>query len=67
MVLAIFVLTGIISLTASLLNSEWFFRSQKASAFVRSFGRKGARIFYGLLGMALIMAGVLFFLYGYPA
>jgi small neutral amino acid transporter SnatA (MarC family) len=65
LVLAIFVLTGSISLVAALFNFDWYFQSQKASTFVHWFGRNGARIFYGLLGLTLIAAGVLFFFYGY--
>jgi small neutral amino acid transporter SnatA (MarC family) len=65
LVLAIFVLSGIISLTAALFNFDWYFQSQKASTFVHWLGRKGARVFYGLLGLALIAAGLLFFFYGY--
>lgn len=33
--------------------------------FVSRFGRNGARVFYGLLGLALIAAGLWFLLYGY--
>jgi hypothetical protein len=65
LVFAIFILTGIISLTAAIFNFEWFFRSPKTSTFVCWFGRKGARIFYGLFGGILIAAGILFSLYGY--
>jgi hypothetical protein len=32
---------------------------RKAQFFVRLFGRAGARIFYGALGAALVVAGVL--------
>ncbi|MDR1343988.1 MAG: immunity 17 family protein [Tannerellaceae bacterium] len=65
LVLLIFVLTGIVSLTSALFDFDWYFQSQRASTFVKRLGRKGARIFYGLLGMTLIAAGVLFYLYGY--
>ncbi|MDR1644495.1 MAG: immunity 17 family protein [Tannerellaceae bacterium] len=67
LVLALFVLCGIISLAASICDADWFFHSRKASTFVQWFGRNGARIFYGLLGVLLIAAGILFALYGYPS
>jgi surface polysaccharide O-acyltransferase-like enzyme len=65
LVLAIFILAGSISLAAALLNADWFFHSRKAATAVNRLGRNGARIFYGLLGTALIAAGILFLLFGY--
>lgn len=65
LVLAIFVLTGSVSLTAAVFNFDWFFRSRKAATFVQQLGRNGARVFYGLLGIALVGAGILFFFFGY--
>jgi hypothetical protein len=65
LVLTIFVLTGSISLTAAIFNFDWYFRSRKAATFVENFGRNGARVFYGLLGIALISSGILFFFFGY--
>ncbi|MDR1557539.1 MAG: immunity 17 family protein [Tannerellaceae bacterium] len=65
LVLAIFVVAGLISLIAAIFNFDWYFQSRKASTFVNWFGRNGARVFYGLLGLALITAGILFLLYGY--
>ncbi|GAB6394845.1 MAG: immunity 17 family protein [Bacteroidales bacterium] len=66
LVLGIFVLAGAIALAAAVFNFDWYFQSRKASTAVRWFGRNGARIFYGLLGLALMAAGVLFFFFGYP-
>jgi small neutral amino acid transporter SnatA (MarC family) len=65
LVLTIFVVAGVISLTAAIFNVDWYFQSRKASTFVHWFGRNGARVFYGLLGLALIAAGIWFLLYGY--
>lgn len=61
--LALFILAGVFSLLASCLNWDWFFTAQKAEYTVKSLGRTGARIFYGLLGLALIVCGVLGVLY----
>ncbi|MDR1499827.1 MAG: immunity 17 family protein [Tannerellaceae bacterium] len=63
-VLAIFVVTGAVSLTSALLDFDWYFQSRTAATFVNRFGRDGARFFYGILGVALMGAGVLFYLYG---
>lgn len=65
LVLAIFIVAGITSLTAAIFNFNWYFQSRKASTFVHWFGRSGARMFYGLLGLALIAAGIGFLLFGY--
>ncbi|MDR2811160.1 MAG: immunity 17 family protein [Tannerellaceae bacterium] len=65
LVLAIFVLSGCVSLAAAIFNFDWFFQSRKAATFVHWLGRNGARLFYGLLGIALISAGILFFFFGY--
>ncbi|MDR0748563.1 MAG: immunity 17 family protein [Tannerellaceae bacterium] len=67
LVFAMFILTGIVSLTVAIFNFEWFFQSPKTATFVCWFGRNGARIFYGLLGGMLIAAGVLFSLCGYSS
>jgi hypothetical protein len=65
MVLGIFVLSGGMAVTAAVLDLDWYFQSRRAATFVHWLGRGGARLFYGLLGVALIVAGVLFYLYGY--
>ncbi|MDR2119001.1 MAG: immunity 17 family protein [Tannerellaceae bacterium] len=65
LVFALFVLSGAVSLTVAAGNFDWFFRSRQTATFVYRLGRNGARIFYGLLGIALIAAGILFFFFGY--
>jgi hypothetical protein len=61
LVLGIFILTGLLSLVSSIFNFDWLFASRKAAPVVGTFGRTGARIFYGLLGLALTAAGIAFF------
>lgn len=51
-------LTGGMSLAFSVSNPEWFFRNRNVLCFVRCFGRTGARIFYGLLGVGMIAMGI---------
>ncbi|HLG41817.1 MAG TPA: immunity 17 family protein [Planctomycetota bacterium] len=56
----VFILVGLFAVAASLLNWNFFFEHRKARVFVFLFGgRLGARIFYALLGAALIVLGVL--------
>lgn len=59
-ILSIFGLTGLISLLAALLNWDWFFNAQNLPVFVRRYGRKWARWFYGGAGVLLIGMSVLF-------
>ena len=49
---------GVLANCGAAFDWEWFMNSQKARIFVHLFGRGGARIFYGVLGAALIGAGV---------
>lgn len=58
----IFILTGATSLSASLLDWNWFFTTQNTQWVVKNVGRKQARLFYGVLGVILIAAGTFFLL-----
>jgi hypothetical protein len=51
-------LCGIFCIGAALLDWDWFFDNWRASFFVDVFGRGGARIFYGVLGIGLILASL---------
>ena len=55
---AIFLLTGITSLLASLLDWEWFFTTDNRRFAVKKFGRKGARWIYGTVGVLLIVTAI---------
>lgn len=59
---SVFVLVGILSILASVFNWEWFFTAHNSQFIVRNLGRNKARIFYALLGIGMIAAGVYFFL-----
>lgn len=54
----IFVLAGAFSLLSSVKNFDWFFNNSKAKPFVKIFGRNGARIFYSILGIFIIILGL---------
>ncbi|MHC4253428.1 MAG: immunity 17 family protein [Planctomycetota bacterium] len=55
----IFVAAGVFSMLGAICNWEWFMNSRKARFLVRIATRTGARVFYGLLGLALVVLGVL--------
>ena len=59
---SVFVLVGILSLMASVFNWEWFFTAQNSQFIVRALGRNKSRIFYAILGLSMIAAGIYFFL-----
>lgn len=45
-------------LLAAILNWDFFFNARKAVIIVKIFGRNGARIFYGILGVIIIAIGI---------
>lgn len=59
---SVFVLLGILSVMASIFNWEWFFTAQNSQFIIKMLGRNKSRIFYAILGLAMIAAGVFFFL-----
>lgn len=63
----IFVVAGIISLLAAILDWEWFFTARNAQFVVQNVGRRRARCFYGALGVILISMSIFFFLNTPPA
>lgn len=62
-ILFLFIALGIFSIVAAIFNFEWYFQTSGAMTFVNKFGRKGARIFYALLGVALIACGTIGLIY----
>ncbi len=57
-ILILFIALGVFSIVAAALNLDWYFHTSGAMTFVKWLGRKGARIFYVLLGLGLIACGV---------
>ncbi|MGL4779796.1 MAG: immunity 17 family protein [Bacteroidales bacterium] len=55
----IFILPGAIAFLAAVFNWNWFYQTKTAAFFVDSFGRPGARLFYGALGLLLIFAALM--------
>jgi len=54
-VMIVSVLGGLFCILASIFNWNYFFESRKASFMVSILSRKGARIFYSLLGLGLFI------------
>jgi hypothetical protein len=50
---------GAFAICGAFFNWEWFMDNDKTVIVVNLFGRTGARIFYGVLGIALVVMGVL--------
>jgi purine-cytosine permease-like protein len=50
---------GIFSVCGAAFDWDFFINSRKARFFVTVFGRTGARIFYGVLGLAVVVMGAL--------
>jgi hypothetical protein len=51
---------GIVTLAGAIKNWDWFFGGHRAWIFVKLVGRDGARLFYGVLGVAMLAGGVAF-------
>lgn len=51
-------LAGIFSILGGVFNWNWFMNNRRARFFVKVFGRGGARIFYIILGVVLLVLGV---------
>ena len=58
----LFFLIGAVSFLAACLNWDWFFQSRNLSMLVKSGSRNRARLFYGLIGLLLMVTGVFFFI-----
>jgi hypothetical protein len=50
---------GLFSISGAVMDWDWFMENRKAKLWTTLFGRNGARIFYGILGVAIVIAGVL--------
>lgn len=53
----IFIGFGLFTLAGAIGNWEWFMNSRKARRLSRLITRNGARIFYSVLGIALMVLG----------
>lgn len=60
----IFLILGLLSISASIFNFKWFFTSENGKMFVKLFGRKGARVFYGIVGILILYMA--YYVYSMP-
>lgn len=54
LVCILFILVGLFSAAASFFNWDWYFNNYRARFLVKIIGRRGARIFYMVLGLFLV-------------
>jgi small neutral amino acid transporter SnatA (MarC family) len=54
----LFIVVGLFVLLVSIMNWDWFFTSTKAQRLIRLIGRTGARIFYTIIALLLIIFGI---------
>ncbi len=54
----IFMLVGMFTCAGAVGNWEWFMTSRRAWLLVKILGRNGARVFYVVLGLAIIAIGL---------
>jgi len=47
-------LLGCLSIVGAVFNWNWFMNSRRAAFLVKALGRNGARVFYILLGAAIV-------------
>ncbi len=52
------ILAGLFTLAGVIQNWNWFFNSRRARFIVAIFGREGARIVYGILGIVMVVFGI---------
>jgi hypothetical protein len=57
---------GLFVVSASVLDWDWFFNNSKAMFFVNLWGRRGARLFYLVLGVVLLLLSYYFHAYVKP-
>jgi hypothetical protein len=54
-----FVACGVFSICGAVFDWDWFMNNRRAEFAVSIFGRRGARMFYAALGLAIIVLGAL--------
>ena len=59
MIAYVLIAAGLFSVVSALFDWDWFMNSRRARFIVRMMGRNGARIFYTLLGLGIMIFGAL--------
>lgn len=55
MVFLIGLIIGLFFIVCAVMNFDWLMEHRKARFFIKAFGRTGTRIFYAVLGIAIIV------------
>ena len=55
------VLAGLLPVVAAVEDWDWYMNSRKAKRISNLIGRNSARIFYGILGVVMILGGMAVF------
>lgn len=55
---AAFLASGVFAIIGGLAAPDWFINSPRAALFLKLLGRNGTRVFYVILGMAILSMGV---------
>ncbi len=63
-IIVIFVLLGLFVIVCAIKDFDWFMEHRRAKIFLKLFGRSGARVFYGIIGIAIIALTVLGYING---
>ncbi len=58
-ILTVFILVGCLIVLAAIFNWDWFYTARNARFITSRFGRKWARIAYGLIGVIVIVQAAL--------
>lgn len=58
----VFVACGVLFLCGAIKEWDWFMKNYKTRFAIFIFGRTGARIFYVLVGIFIIICGVIIFM-----
>lgn len=56
-VLAVFIIMGLFCIICAVMDFNWFMNSRKAQRMSKMLGRNGARVFYVIIGIILIILG----------
>lgn len=53
------IVAGLFSIAGAVFDWDWFMNNRRARIIVDSLGRTGARVFYFVLGVAIVVVGIL--------
>ena len=54
-----FILCGLVTLGGAIFQWRWFMNSRKAARLTQLLGSRGVRLFYGTIGLFLVLLGLI--------